>query len=253
MFSSGTSTQKRANLKAAYSAADQAYASYGANKERIIGSYNTGLANARAKLGASGMNTEDTAWQGMTGKLVRNRDEDMGAVEERQKLFKGGEAYKLVKEDFKKRMGLSGGGRISTVSASSGEGYFTDEQKGMLQSYTPDPNSVSGGYYAPTMTKYARSLKPTWKEYEKYRFGTAQEKAAFSDSMTARIEASNKKYRMDARVAGAVRQDRQSFYSGVSGDKAVTFAPQRKDRRGSSSVSGDKAVTFAPYRKGGGR
>lgn len=75
--------------------------------------------------------------------------------------------------------------RLFGSSSYTGETYLSDEQKSNMLT-----SSQVGSKYA----EYAASIKPSFDEYLEFRFGSDEEKAAYSDSMDSRIEASNLKY-----------------------------------------------------------
>ena len=99
-------------------------------------------------------------------------------------------------------------GGLTGRSKLTGETYFTDEQLEMLNTKGRSPTDLWA---------YAESIKPTYEEYLDFRFGTDEQKAAFSDSMTARIEASNKQYEWLTRMNTVVNQGKKNFYGNQTG------------------------------------
>ena len=190
------------------------YEAYGTNRTQIAEQFAGNVSSARARMGASGANIEGPVWQGILGNLTLGRDEALASVQADEDAFKEGTAYRLTQEDFN-RMGsvsksratgkdMVGGGvyTLNPDSTMTGESYFTDEQKDMLIT-----TSMSSGLYG-----YANDLKPTFEEYAKFRFGSDEEKAAFSDSMTSRIEASNLKFEKDEAIKRAIKIKQSDFY-----------------------------------------
>jgi len=193
--------QQKENTIQAGGIVGDSIAAYGTNRERIATQFAGNLSSARAKMGASGASAEGAAWHGIKRGLVRGRNEALSSVQAEEDVFRQGTAFKLVREDFE-RMGTvnkwsslsyssrmsnpDGTQRINAESSLTGESYMTTAQQAMLRTGVREDRK---GF-----EEYAESLRPSFKEYEKYRFGSSQDKAAFSDSMTARIEASNLKY-----------------------------------------------------------
>lgn len=214
--------QEKENAMQSFDIAQDSITAYGNNRSIIAEQFAGNLSTARARMGASGVDTQGSAWQGIMGGLVRGRDEALGKVQAEETAFRQGTAFKLVREDFE-RMGevkMVGGrsasksrdataGTMSFVSKSSvtGESYLTDEQRGMLRS--------GGGRR--DMEKYAESIRPSFAEYEKYRFGSAEDKAAFSDSMTSRIEASNLKWDRENTARSVADANRDRWNRGGGG------------------------------------
>jgi len=193
---------KRRNTKSAHDLFGRSGAAYTGNREQIGTQYGKDLSAARARMGASGASsTEGPAWQRIVGGLSSRRDEALARVQGEQDVFEASTSYQLVREDFasmgqvkqiRKSRPMDGGqskGReayyVPTYQAEgmTGESFLNDEQKGMVKD-----SGLS------TRSDYAASIKPSWEEYQEFRFGSDEDKAAFSDSMTSRIEASNIKY-----------------------------------------------------------
>jgi len=220
-FKSGPSGTTPANVQEAFSIVGDSVEAYGENRRMIGAQYTDEQSAARARMGASGFRFEGTAWEGIRGNLIRKRDEAYKSVDEEEEHFKGGTAYRMVREDFErmgtitahvptkaKGSGDYGSGEESTYyslsgeSAISGESYFTKEQRGKVLEHGSQSE----------LFEYAVSLRPTFDEYLKFRFGSDEDKAAFSDSMTTRIEASNVKYARSLSMKRIEQASKNTFY-----------------------------------------
>lgn len=220
LFGSSKPSVSAQTYKDAYGVVGDAYEAYGENRRLITDQHTDEMANARARMGASGVGFEGSAWQNISGNLTDKRDDALAILSEEEDIFAGGTAMSLVRQDFA-AMGVSarrpdkgegggdyGSGRQRTTytytgkSAATGESFLTEEQQKMVRT-----KGSAGLVYM-----YGAEFKPTFEEYLKFRFGTDEEKAAFSDSMTARIEASNKKYASARAVANRVQTNKTDFY-----------------------------------------
>lgn len=182
--------QDKANLEQAYGIYGEAYAGYSDRREQVDTDYQSSMSSARAAMAASGARLEGVSWETITGGIARERDESLSTIEADETAFRAGTAYGMVKEDFERMTG-------SGIGSRTGESFLTDKQRGMIR-----PDQDYG------------DIKPSFDEYEKYRFGTAEDKAAFSDSMTARIEASNLKYDRGAQMRSVNDASRTEFLRG---------------------------------------
>lgn len=220
------------NLEEAGTLIEESKTAWADNRDQIHAQFKDRLSTARAKMGASGFTMGSGAWESIYGGLVRGRDEALGKLQTEEADFREGAAYQVVKEDFEATglelsINANQGKKpsdydpdieysVNVKSPTSGKSYLTEEQQGMLLT------SKTGGA---SFRGYVDDLKPSFEEYEKFRFGSDEEKAAFSDSMTTRIEASNIKLikaDIGEQVAAAANNP---LYKGGDYGGGMTFTP----------------------------
>ena len=211
---------KREATKQSYAFGKELYAyeqdvtkSLADNRGEIDTRFNEAMGAARAQYsGSTSAGTEFSgSWLQIEGKLIRERDRAYKDLEESESLFReetallrSGPAYEWVREDYEYMSAIvsktSGSHKDDSRSTSysirgegrTGQSIYTAEQREKLRGY-----SHSGQFRAPygkIYEQYAEMLKPGMAEFEKYTYGSEEDKAQFVKDTDARIEAANTWY-----------------------------------------------------------
>lgn len=179
------------------------------------------VSSAKAKFAASGASLGSGSWDAVYGSLVKERDTEMSAIAESEAAFRESETYKMYQENLTDAQGIKVtqlGKRGSSQNQAryqisgitgAGEDLYTKEQRAMLRQYTG-----SGGP-GDLFKEYAAKVGPSMEDYEKYAFGSAEDKTAFSQLMTDRINEANKWYDTQLAASQVTKANENKFnYTG---------------------------------------
>ncbi len=204
-----------ANTKQAYKIGDQTFAGLKKSREDIGKKYKQELASSQARYAASGARLEGAGYQRLLGSVSKTRDAALAETDTQEDKFRKSEAFKFIKQDYEyltKTNRFSNGPGYNDegyqyslrTNGRAGTGFFTDEQKEKLQ--TLDTSKKQGVEKA--FAQYANSINPTFEQYEKFKFGSDDDKAQFESDMTRRINQANTAYDQ-AKVEQGLREERQ--------------------------------------------
>jgi hypothetical protein len=170
--------QSQANTKQAYGIGQDTYSMISQGREDAQAGFQQDQSTTRARFAASGGKLEGSAWESATGENVRRRDDKLSSIQIEEDKWRGSEAYSLFKDDFN-AMTDDNIWSKSKVGAS----LWSSKQQNKIQG-----RDAAGGDYAEYMAK----VKPSIQEYEKFRFGSAEDKTAYAQGMDQRIEKADK-------------------------------------------------------------
>ena len=211
--------------KASYSYAEQAFSYLGQGREQVGETYQRELASGRARFGASGASLEGSAWESVQGEALRKRDEALEGLGLEEEQFRATESYKLFGQDYERMLGgvtsrkrEGGAEEGETVTrygvgrtGITGESIFTPEQQKKLQTYKhKGVADKSGGLTS--FKEYSSMITPSLEEWEKARFGSDEDRTAFSSMLDERIEKANVWYDQKKKETTITEANTTSFY-----------------------------------------
>jgi len=200
------------NTKQAYTIGGDTYASLRNKQLTAEQTYAVNNASDLARLGASGRRLTEGERTRITGSNASTRDSTLEQISIEEDSFRNSTAYEFLQKDYDymSQANISNARNpnsrvdndyIRTFSVRTegrtGESFYTDEQKDMLRSYESHTQNVSGrgsNDSGVEFREYMAAVTPTMDEFFQGRYGNDKDKAAYEDTVTARITAANTVY-----------------------------------------------------------
>lgn len=201
------------NTKQAYGISKASYESIKKTRGDIQETYTSNLQSDVARYATSGKVLTDEQRNQMIGSNAGDRDTALEAVDIQEAKFKNSDAYRVYKEDYEYMAG--GGVKEEGTSFSvpsegrSGNSFYTEDQKKMLKTLEYDREMDDRYKMKSRFESYAKTLAPTFEEYEKSLYGTDEEKAAFERDTTERIIMANR--RLDSMLAWDKAEEQRRY------------------------------------------
>ena len=194
-----------ANTKQSYGIGEQYVAQAAQNREQVGSNYARDMGQARARFAAGGAKAEGASWDSVVANIGQKRSESLETLDIERETYEKSSAYDFIKQDYQSMKGKTGQGWGQ--QGTSGGSFYTDSQRDMLKNIDSGGRTRHRGITTAAdpkqqavYNKYWDAITPTFEEYETSRFGSAEDKSAFEETMTDRIKDAGATYELDLEI-----------------------------------------------------